>query len=210
MKKVLPFFVHFWLIIALAGCAGVAKDKINLPGYSGLKARIAVADFQVNADKAVKEIGLDLRGMLVTTLANSNRFIIVEQKEPPDSQAKPADSMIYAAVSEFEPQASGGRAGLGGGGGVDSGLMGGLLGSTLNKAHISLDIRIVDTLTSAVLSATRVQGQSQETAAASKGQGLGLDLSGYVNTPMEKAIRECVIEASRYISQSIPADYYKY
>jgi len=93
---------------------------------------------------------------------------------------------------------------------VDSGLMGGLLGSTLNKAHISLDIRIVDTLTSAVLSATRVQGQSQETAAASKGQGLGLDLSGYVNTPMEKAIRECVIEASRYISQSIPADYYKY
>jgi curli biogenesis system outer membrane secretion channel CsgG len=39
---------------------------------------------------------------------------------------------------------------------------------------------------------------------------LGVGLSGYANTPMEKAIRICIIEAVRYISQTIPANYYKY
>jgi len=35
-------------------------------------------------------------------------------------------------------------------------------------------------------------------------------LGAYANTPMEKAIRICIIEAVRYIAQVIPANYYKY
>ncbi|MBU2258566.1 MAG: hypothetical protein KJ926_05540 [Candidatus Omnitrophica bacterium] len=208
----------------------------GLPPYSGPRARIAVADFDVKAAKATGEIGSGLREMLVTALVNSSRFSVVERqvlnavmKEQElavsgaaqagsgaqRGQIKTADLIITAAVTEFEPQASGGSAGIGGGGGIGSGILGGLLGATMNKAHMALDIRIVDTSTSEVLAATRVQGQASDIAGGFMGGfmgswGLGVGLSGYANTPMEKAIRICIIEAVRYISQTISANYFKY
>jgi len=208
-----------------------------LPPYSGPKVRIAVADFDVKAAKAGGEIGSGLREMLVTALINSGRFSVLERQVlnavmqeqelsasgaaqtgaggPQRGKIKTADLVITAAVTEFEPQASGGSAGIGGGGGVGSGILGGLLGAALNKAHMALDIRIVDTSTSEVLAATRVQGQATDVAGGFMtgfmgGWGLGGGLSVYANTPMEKAIRVCIIEAVRYISQTIPANYYKY
>ena len=80
---------------------------------------------------------------------------------------------------------------------------------------MALDIRIVDTSTSEVLAATRVQGQASDISGGIMAGffgswGLGVGLSAYANTPMEKAIRVCIIEAIRYISQTIPANYYKY
>ena len=208
-----------------------------LPPYSGPKVRIAVADFDVKAAKANGEIGSGLREMLVTALVNSNRFSVVERQAlsavmqeqelsssgaaqqgaggPQRGKIKTADLIITAAVTEFEPQASGGSAGIGGGGGVANGVLGGLLGAALNKAHMALDIRVVDTSTSEILASTRVQGQASDIAGGFMagfmgGWGLGGGLSVYANTPMEKAIRICIIELVRYVSQSIPANYYKY
>ena len=207
-----------------------------LPSYNGPKARIAVADFEVKAAQASNEIGTGLREMLITALVNSNRFRVVErqvlsavmqEQELAASGAaaqgsgaqlgaiKTADIIITAAVTEFEPQASGGAGGIGGGGGLGSGILGGLLGASLNKAHMALDIRIVDTSTSEVLAATRVQGQATDISAGFMagffgGWALGGGLRVYANTPMEKAIRICVIEGVRYISQKVPANYYKY
>jgi len=208
-----------------------------LPPYSGPKARIAVADFDVKAAKAYGDIGSGLREMLVTALINSNRFRVVERQAlsavmqeqelsasgaaqagaggPQRGKIKTADLIVTAAVTEFEPQASGGRAGIGGGGGIGSGILGGLLGAALNKSHMALDLRIVDTSTSEVLAATRVQGQATDVAGGFMGGfmgsgALGGGLSAYANTPMEKAIRICIVEALRYISQTTPADYYKY
>ncbi|MDD5255667.1 MAG: CsgG/HfaB family protein, partial [Candidatus Omnitrophica bacterium] len=134
---------------------------------------------------------------------------------PTRGKIKTAELIITAAVTEFEPQALGGKAGIGGGGGVGSGILGGVIGGALNKAHMALDIRIVDTSTSEVLAATRVQGQATDIAGGVGmgflgSWGLGAGLSAYANTPMEKAIRICIIEAVKYISQSIPAAYYKY
>jgi curli biogenesis system outer membrane secretion channel CsgG len=206
-----------------------------LPSYNGPLARIAVADFEVKAAKASGEIGTGLREMLMTALVNSNRFRVVErqvlnavmqEQELAASGAaaqggaqrgaiKTADIIITAAVTEFEPQASGGAGGIGGGGGLGSGILGGLLGASLNKAHMALDIRIVDTSTSEVLAATRVQGQATDISAGFMagffgGWALGGGLGVYANTPMEKAIRICIIEGVRYISQTVPAKYYKY
>ncbi len=207
-----------------------------MPAYSGPKARISVADFEVKAAKATGEIGTGLREMLVTALINSNKFSVVERQVlnaimqeqqlsasgaaqqgsgAQRGKIKTADLIITAAVTEFEPQAKGGGAGLGGGGKVGSGILGGLLGGSLNKSHMALDIRIVDTSTSEVLAATRVQGEATDVA-GNVGLGfmgnwsLGAGLSGYANTPMEKAIRVCIIEAVKYISQSISMEYYKY
>jgi curli biogenesis system outer membrane secretion channel CsgG len=51
-----------------------------LPPYSGPKARVAIADFDVKAAKATFEIGSGLREMLLTALINSNRFSVVERQ----------------------------------------------------------------------------------------------------------------------------------
>jgi curli biogenesis system outer membrane secretion channel CsgG len=85
----------------------------------------------------------------------------------------------------------------------------------MNKAHMALDIRIIDASTSEILASTRVQGQASDVAGGFMtgfmgSWALGGGLSAYANTPMEKAIRVCIIEAVRYISQTIPANYYKY
>ena len=244
MKKLFWFIAYGLVVIGLAGCAGLQPTAqvdntagvASLPPYSGPKARIAVADFEVKAAKATFEIGSGLREMLTTALMNSNRFSVLERQAlsavmqeqelsasgaadagggPQRGKIKTADLIVTAAVTEFEPQASGGRAGIGGGGGVGSGILGGLLGAALNKAHMALDIRIVDTSTSEVLAATRVQGQASDIAGGIMAGffgswGLGGGLSAYANTPMEKAIRVCIIEAVRYISQTTPANYYKY
>lgn len=245
MKKLFWFIAYGLVVIGLAGCATMLQPTAQvdntagvapLPPYSGPKARIAVADFEVKAAKATFEIGSGLREMLTTALINSNRFSVLERQAlsavmqeqelsasgaadagggPQRGKIKTADLIVTAAVTEFEPQASGGRAGIGGGGGVGSGILGGLLGAALNKAHMALDIRIVDTSTSEVLAATRVQGQASDIAGGIMAGffgswGLGGGLSVYANTPMEKAIRVCIIEAVRYISQTTPANYYKY
>jgi len=249
MRRLLFVIVCGLIVLGLTGCAALQQmtqptaqvdntaGTAQLPPYSGPKARIAVADFDVKAAKATSEIGTGLREMLTTALMNSNRFSVLERQAlgavmqeqelsasgaaaqggggPQRGKIKTADLIITAAVTEFEPQASGGKAGIGGGGGVGSGVLGGLLGAALNKAHMALDIRIVDTSTSEVLAATRVQGQATDIAGGIMGGflgswGLGVGLSAYANTPMEKAIRVCIIEAVRYISQTIPANYYKY
>lgn len=245
MKRLFLVLSYGLLIVGLAGCASLTQPTAQvdntagaaaLPPYSGPKARIAVADFDVKAAKATFEIGSGLREMLVTALINSNRFSVLERQAlnavmqeqelsasgaaqagggPQRGKIKTADLIVTAAVTEFEPRASGGSAGIGGGGEVGSGILGGLLGAALNKAHMALDIRIVDTSTSEVLAATRVQGQASDVAGGFMagffgGWALGGGLSAYANTPMEKAIRICIIEAVRYISQTISADYYKY
>lgn len=216
-----------------------AKADLNvssavLPPYTGPKAHIAIADFDVKAAKATFQIGSDLHELLIAALAGSSRFDVIERQLPPSAAVqehtvpgpgtaqpiigpekenqKTADLVITATVTEFEPQASGGRAGVGGGGGVGSGILGGLLGASLNKAHMALEIRIVDTATSQVVASTRVQGQASDAAGGGSlgSSGLGGGLSAYASTPMESAIRICLIEAIRYIAQAIPASYYKY
>ncbi len=246
MKKFLLGFCILMLFIGLTGCETMSQPTAQvdnnagvapLPPYSGPKARVAVADFDVKAAKAHGEIGTGLREMLVTALINSNRFSVLERQAlsavmqeqelsasgaaqtgaggPQRGKIKTADLIITAAVTEFEPQASGGAGGIGGGGSVGSGVLGGLLGATMNKSHMALDIRIIDSSTSEVLAATRVQGQASDVSGAIMAGflgswGLGAGLSGYANTPMEKAIRVCIIEAVRYIAQTVPPTYYKY
>ena len=209
----------------------------SLPPYAGPKARVAVADFDVKAAQAGGSIGTGLREMLVTALTNSNRFRVVErqvlnavmqEQELAASGAaqagaggaergkiKTADLIITAAVTEFEPNAKGGAAGIGGGGGVGHGFLGGGIGGALHKAHMAMDIRIIDSSTSEILTSTRVQGEATDVGGGigigfMGSWGLGAGLSGYANTPMEKAIRVCIVEAVNYLSQTIPANYYKY
>ena len=207
-----------------------------LPPYSGPKSRIAVADFEIKVAKVTEEIASGLREMFVCALVNSNRFSLLEyqvpetankQQELPVSDVagpetkietdkdKTADLVIMVVITEFGPQVSGGRAGVGGGGGVGSGPLGGLAGGVLNKARLALDIRLFDASTSKIFVDTCVQGQASDISGAimtgfSGDWDLGSGLSPYANTSMEKAMRICIIEAVKYIVGGIPTSYYKY
>lgn len=224
MKKVAFLIACPLLIISLAGCASIntiikprpspaTAAVVFLPPYSGPKARIIVADFEAEAAKAGGEISSGLREMLVSALINSNRFSIIE-RQASNSEVKEG-LIISASITEFEPESSGGRSGIGGGGSAASGAFGGLLGGGVNKAHMALDVRITDASASKLIAATRLQGQATDISGGVMKGGsdtwaLGEGLAAYAGTPLEKAIRLCLIEAVRYIGQAIPANYYKY
>ncbi len=207
----------------------------TLPAYSGPKARVAVARMNVTAAKGDKAIGDGLRDMMVTTLMESNRYAIVERQDlnailgeqelsasgavsqaarVKRGQIKGADLLVVGTVSEFEPHASGMGGGLGGGGWGGIALAG--IGALSNKAHIGIDIRIIDAVTSEVIAAKHVVGEARDNAlgallgAPVGGGALGGGLGMYANTPTEKAVRVCIGEAVSFISQSVPPQYFKY
>jgi len=132
MRKLL-LLVFWWGFVSFSFAAQPTAQVDNtsgttaLPPYSGPKARVAVADFEVKAAKATGEIGSGLREMLVTALINSNRFSVVERQDlkavmqeqelaasgaaqsgsgPQRGKIKTADLIISAAVTEFEPKAT--------------------------------------------------------------------------------------------------------
>ncbi len=89
------------------------------------------------------------------------------------------------------------------------------MGVSLNKAHMALEIRISDVASSAVIATGRVKGEASDVsgnfaAGIFANGGFTAGLSAYANTPMEKAIRVCLVEAVRYLTQAIPESYYKY
>lgn len=214
----------------------VSEEKPSLPVPFRLKAHIMVTDFDMKTLKVTSEVSNALRQMFVEALLKSNQFKIVdlqvlkqtEQNRDSNKEnasiglelakeektAGVADLIITVAIIEFEPHASGGSSGVGGGGGVRSGFLGGLLGAALNKAHISLDLRIVKASNSEVLFSKLIQGQASDIRGAvmsgcEENIVLPEGLSGYINTPMEKAIRLSINEAVRYIADTVPANYYK-
>ena len=203
-----------FLLINLAGCAVLDKPvqfigQAFFPPYSGPKAAIIVADFEIKAVKATVDVGSGLQDMLIAGLDKTNRFLIIS---PKDNTNKNAKLIIATEVVDFEPRASGGSEGVGGGGSAANGTLGSLLGVTGNKSTIALNIRIVDTVSSKVLVSGRVSGQAIDTGSANRshrGSALNEGLSAYTNTSMGEAINKCIIEAVGYIVQNVPVGYYK-
>lgn len=197
----------------------------------GLKAIVAVGDFQVKAAKATTEIGDGLREMLHTALHNSGYFIVVERMDLkglaaeqtlshsrmarpesalPESRMDIAEIMVYAAVTEFEPQAKSAnwvnvmpRMPL-------------AVSQNYNESHMALDMRVVDVASGRVLATQRIPGlaiamrASLSTVIPGTPLGIPVGLSVYRNTPMELAIRDCIQKAVMYVINNTPEDYYRH
>jgi curli biogenesis system outer membrane secretion channel CsgG len=207
--------------------------------YDGPKARLAVGEFQDKTAKGgwtggwlgmfgmnFKQIGDGMQDMLTTALFNTNRFIVLEREqlgevlkeqdlaasgrikkgtEAPTGEIYGAELLITAAVTEFE----GGAKGVGGG----TKVLGVTVGGGVKKAHIAIDIRIIDTKTSQIVAATSVEGSATNIALGGLtniGGSLPVALGGFSKTPTEKAIRVCIQKAVEYIVSQTPADYYRY
>lgn len=174
-----------------------------------------------------------LRDMLTTTLVQSKRYRVLERQElgaiqdeislgqqgyaekktaVKKGKIKGADLMVVAAITGWDP----GTAGTGGGIGLGTrGFLGGI-GGSIKKSSMAMDIRIIDTATSEVLAATRVEGEATDVNLGFLAGGIIGDvglvggLGTYAKTPMEKAIRTCLYEAVKYIAENTPKEYFKY
>ena len=207
--------------------------------YDGPKARLAVGEITDKTAKGegersgwfglynmhFKEIGDGMREMLTTSLFNTNRYIVLERQQlnevlaeqdlaaegrvkketaAPTGEIYGADLIITGAVTEFEGSAKG----VGGG----TRVLGVTVGGGVKKAHMALDIRVIDAKTSQIVAAATVTGSATSFGAAggaNVGGRLPVALGGFSKTPTEQAIRNCIQKAVEYIVTKTPAEYYR-
>lgn len=210
-------------------------NEVSKQQYNGPKARIAVARFTDKSNNSRwwrKEIGEGMADQLTTALVGTNRFIVLErqaldavlseqdlavsgrvsaQSGAAYGEIEGAEIVVVAAVTEFDDDSSGASVGSGGFiGDVFSSVSAGFSGS-----HMAIDLRLIDTRTSRILAATSVEGGSKDfdfTSAATNFGGalVGGSLSGWSDTPKEKALREVIIKAVEFLETKIPDTYYRY
>ncbi|CAM3001632.1 CsgG/HfaB family protein [Pseudoalteromonas distincta] len=203
--------------------------------YNGPKARIAVSRFTDKSNNSKwwrKEIGDGMADQLTTALVSTNRFIVLERQAldavlseqdlaasgrvsassgAAYGEIEGAEIVVIAAVTEFDDDSSGASVGSGGFmGDVFSSVSAGFSGS-----HMAIDLRLIDTRTSRILAATSVEGGSKDfdfTGAATNFGGalVGGNISGWSDTPKEKALREVIIKAVEFLETKIPDTYYRY
>ncbi len=200
------------MFLFLSGCfwtkPHVVLDKVSAGEswnpYQGAQAKIAVNDFELKTSGVDAQVSLALKEYFVNILNNTKRFAIVAPQD--------ADLIISVGIIEFIPENSGGKSGLGGGGSSASSFMGGLLGEVLNKANMQLSLRIIDRVSSEVISSRDIQSQVVERPGKKikfpQDKVFRAGLSNYVGTPMGKVFYDCIVEAGRYIVQNVPQNYY--
>jgi curli biogenesis system outer membrane secretion channel CsgG len=214
-------------------------NEVRSEAYNGPKARIAVARFKDKTGRGwwTGAIGDGMADQLTTALFNSNRYIVLERQTindvlreqdlggsgrvraetaAPIGEIEGAELLVTGAVTEFEGNAGGGGGGL-------SGLLGGTIGSVVGavaggyrRAHMAIDLRVIDTKTSRVVAATSVEGEATDVnmggllGGATGGGALAGSLSGWKNTPVEKALRICIKKAVAFMASKTPPVYYRF
>jgi curli biogenesis system outer membrane secretion channel CsgG len=219
--------------ITSAGGQTIAAAQAD--AYNGPKARIAVSEFEDKMSTSGlyrAEYGRGMSDMLTSALFQTNRFIVLEREKVQAVLAEQnfgasgrvkketaaavgeiegAELMITAAVTGFDPGVASEEGTLGQ---FESKL--GALGSMIpesysyKKAHIAIDLRVIDTRTARVVAATSVEGSASGfSTARSSGSGvLGGALTSFSKTPMETAIREMIRKAAEFIAAQTPQSYY--
>jgi curli biogenesis system outer membrane secretion channel CsgG len=145
---------------------------------------------------------------------------------PGIGQIDSADLVVIGAITEFEPGAAGAKASVPDHGAATNprgrkneamSSIGKLLGGTTTSvamSHLAIDLRVVDARTSRVVAATTVEGRAADVDLSglgkSAGSNLGVELSVYARTPMEKAIRLAIRDAVQFLGSQTPSEYYRY
>jgi len=218
---------------------GPSMAEAQAERYDGPKARLAVGEFGDKTAKggwsggwlgmygvSFKQIGDGMRDMMTTALFHSNRYIVLEREqlgavleeqdlgasgrvkkgtEAPIGEIYGADIIITANVTEFEGSSKGAGAG--------TRILGVTVGGGFKKAHIAMDIRVIDAKTSQIVAAASVEGEATSIAlggVSNIGGVLPVAMGGFSKTPTEKAIRVCIQKAVEFIASQTPAVYYRY
>lgn len=161
------------------------------------------------------DVGGGLAAMLTTALDQSGRFVIVERANldrvmfeqqlkaksavnpetgPQLGQVTGAQFVVIGSVTEFGAQDKGSGLSLGFGG---LGKLGGLLGATQTEGAVAMDLRIVDTTTSAVVQTLKVRESISSTSINVGANYRGMTLGGdtFASTPLGEATRNAIEKA---------------
>ena len=210
---------------------GPTMQQAQMEAYNGPKARIAVNKFTNKSASGHRELGQGMADMLNSALFHSNRFIVLDRTDigdvmkeqdigasgrikdetaAPIGQLEGAELLVTGAVTAFKADAGGGFGGVGiplGGGS----FMG--IGAGAKRAYMAIDVKVTDTKTGRIVAMATVEGASTDWVGGFGGAVGGVPvpflLAGYENTPMEKAIRVCIVKAVEYISSMTPATYFR-
>ena len=239
LAAIAGFFVCCAPTATITSGGGPSMAEAQAEKYDGPKARLAVSEFVDKTAKGggqtgwlsmfgvnFKEIGDGMGDMLTTALFNTNRFIVLEREkleavlkeqdlgatgrvkkgtEAPIGEIYGAELLVTAAVTEFEGSAKG----VGGG----TRVLGVTVAGGMKKAHLAIDLRIIDTKTSQIVGATAVVGNATSFGgggATNIGGVLPVALGGFSKTPTEQAIRVCIQKAVEYIVSQTPTEYYRH
>lgn len=216
-----------------SGQGGPSINEAQMEAYDGPKARIAVAQFTNKTADASRwwspAIGDGMSDQLTTALFNTNRYIVLERQtlgsviaeqdlgasgrikqgtQAAIGEIEGAELLVVGAITEFSGNSAGGGGGIGG---IGGGLLGGIVGG-FEKAHMAIDVRVIDAKTSRILAATSVEGEATNVKLGGglAGGALAAGLGGWKNTPMEKAMRICIQRATEFIASKTPQRYYRH
>lgn len=218
--SVLAFTVVGCTSAAVRNSGGQNIESARAEAYNGPKARVAVAAFEDKVGSAyyTNSYGRGMKDMLTTSLFQTSRYIVLEREQMAALQAErglrgsktkieDADILVTAAVTGFDPGGAGAKASVGGFGGFFNSVTG-----SFKQAHVAIDLRVIDVDTGRVISATSVEGKATGVGGGVGGYGGKLrgGLSGFANSPMEKAIREVIQAAVDHVVKQTPAEYYRY
>lgn len=178
-----------------------------------------------------------MRDMLTTALFNSNRYIVLERENISDVMVEQEFSasgqvgeatkipmgdiegvelLVVGALTGFDPGAKGATFP------IPIPLKNSrnlpILNLSVSKSYVAMDIRVIDVRTSRVLASVAVEGVARKFGAGLGGfvgtrygtLYLPSVLTGFTNTPMEKAINEMVEAATDNIIAKTPEVYYRY
>ncbi len=220
------------VLLGLAGASVPLRAQDAPPAASEGRARIAIS---MSCDAGgCNDVVPGLNDMLTTTLVRTHRFVVLERggglsdaaheadlgesaygnarKSVKKGGLEGAEVLVRAAITAFDPHASGGS-GLAVPGGIP--VLGGLHFGSSN-AYIAMDMRLIDVRTGEVIDATRVAGKTSSFNVGGLGGAvlgkvsLGGSLDVYRNTPMEKAIAVLLDEAVHKLDARIPARYFRH
>ena len=211
LRHLLPLVVVF-----ATGCAassaqvvssssGPSVREAQMAPYNGPKQRVAVSSFSGGP----AGIGTGLTDMLMDSLVNTNRFIVLERERlhevteeqdlsnsgrfkketaVPMGQMEGAQLLVRGSVTEFATDCKGGS----------------IIVASSKTACIAINLRIIDAATGRVVNATTVEGTSNNTGVGLvyTSPSLPIGLGAYSKTPMEAAMRNCIETAVQYIANT--------
>jgi curli biogenesis system outer membrane secretion channel CsgG len=206
---------HAIIVLLLLFCSW----QLFAQNLSGLKKRIAVVNFEDRA-RYGHDIGRGVSDMLVTSLVETKKFMVIERAEldqilaeqglgqtglvTPQSAAKVGqllgvEMIVTGSVTEFGEKKGDVGGGLGG-------LAGGLkLGISKKSARAAVDIRIVNVNTGEIAMAKSAAGEDKSTGVSQFGIS-DFDFhnsTSWDRTQLGKAARKAINQCVGYISDAM-------
>lgn len=220
-------FMAAGLLSAPAPAAAQKSAPIEYPAYQGPKKTIAVSKFDAAGAFVTRYGGWDVGGglaaMLASELARTNRFIVVERADLDtllrEKQMALSDvtaggsgapligvqTFARGSVTEFDQQEKGGGLNVG----LNTGGLLGGLGRRNASGHVTIDLRLIDAATGAIVATQRVDRKISSSSVALKGGTGGVSFGGdqFEQSSLGRAAREAIQEATAAIvarMESVP------